>query len=58
MWIQSALPQGFAKKMRELEPPLAETYEQSGWCFVESSLSSVLKPRELRLDVGARDASG
>ena len=32
MWIQSALPAGFAEKMRALEPPLAETYEQSGWC--------------------------
>ena len=37
MWMQPELPEGFGERMAELG--LAETYETSGWCFVESSVS-------------------
>ena len=30
-WMQSELPPGFAQKMRGKVPPLAGTYEDSGW---------------------------
>ena len=42
MWMQSALPPQFE----------GQSYESSGWCYVEASLSSVLKPTALRLDLG------
>lgn len=44
MWIQSSLPGKFK----------GQTYESSGWCYFEASLSSVLKSTELRLDLGKR----
>ena len=30
VWMQSALPEGFAARMRKLD--LAEDYDNSGWC--------------------------
>ena len=55
MWMQQNLPDGFADRMEAVG--LASTYAGSGWCYVEACLSSVLKPREQRLDLGARDKS-
>lgn len=37
VWMQPKLPEGFAERVAPLN--LAETYEASGWCFVESSMS-------------------
>ena len=41
--IQSHLPPGFT----------ATPYTQSGWCFVEATISSVIKPSATRFDTGA-----
>jgi hypothetical protein len=54
VWMQSELPEGFAARMRASEPPLAETYEDSGWCYVESAISAAIKPGFLRLDLAKR----
>ena len=42
IWMETALPSKFA----------GQTYDSSGWCYVEASLSSVLKPSAHRLDLG------
>ena len=51
-WVQPELPDGFE----------GASYEQSGWCFVEASLSSVLKSSQKRIDIGkftsGRDGEG
>ena len=52
MWMQPELPAGFGERMAELG--LAETYESSGWCFVESSVSSGVKHADKRLNLGLR----
>ena len=52
--MQSELPEGFAERMRASEPPLAETYEDSGWCYVEAAISAAIKPGFLRLDLAKR----
>ena len=52
MWMQPDLPDGFGERMAALE--LAETYEASGWCFVESSVSAGIKASEKRLNLGLR----
>lgn len=52
VWMQTELPDGFAKTMRENHPPLAETYEDSGWCFVEFAMTGALKMGNRRLDLG------
>jgi Ran GTPase-activating protein (RanGAP) involved in mRNA processing and transport len=54
VWMQSQLPEGFAARMRASEPPLAETYEDSGWCYVEAAISAAIKPGFLRLDLAKR----
>jgi len=54
VWMQSELPEGFAARMRASEPPLAETYEDSGWCYVEAAISATIKPGFLRLDLAKR----
>ena len=41
-WSQTALPSKF----------VGQDYGSSGWCYVEASLSSVLKPSATRLDLG------
>ena len=41
-WVQPELPEGF----------VGTTYDASGWCFVEASLSSVLKSSQRRVDIG------
>lgn len=50
MWMQSSLPRAF-------DTAKFPTYDSSGWCYVEASLSSLLKPGRLRLDLGKRDGS-
>ena len=52
MWMQPELPDGFGEWMSKLG--LAETYESSGWCFVESSVSSGVKHGDRRLNLGLR----
>ena len=52
MWMQPELPEGFGERMAELG--LAETYEGSGWCFVESSVSSGAKHGDRRLNLALR----
>ena len=51
-WVQPELPDGFE----------GASYEQSGWCFVEASLSSVLKSSQKRINIGkftsGRDGEG
>ena len=54
VWMQSELPEGFAARMRASKPPLAETYEDSGWCYVEAAMSAAIKPGFLRLDLAKR----
>ena len=58
MWMQPELPDGFGERMAELG--LAETYDTSGWCFVESSVSAGVKHGDRRLNLGMRteDAMG
>ena len=51
-WMQTELPEGFAEKMKEAG--LAETYEESGWCFVEAAISAGVKVGKRRLDLGKR----
>jgi len=56
VWIQSELPEGFEEQMAALN--LARTYKESGWCFVEASMSALLKPYTRRLDLGMRNIKG
>lgn len=42
VWLATALPAGFS----------GVSYEDSGWCFVESSMSSVITVGARRLDLG------
>ena len=46
--IQSHLPPGFT----------AAPYTQSGWCFVEATISSVIKMSGIRCDMGALELDG
>ena len=46
--IQPHLPPGFT----------AAPYSQSGWCFVEATISSVIKPSITRYDTGALELDG
>ena len=46
--IQSHLPPGFT----------ATPYSQSGWCFVEATISSVIKNSVTRYDMGAMELDG
>ena len=52
MWMQPDLPEGFGERMAAIG--LAETYEASGWCFVESSVSAGIKRNDRRLNLGLR----
>jgi len=53
MWKQPDLPDGFGERMLQLG--LAQTYDGSGWCFVESSVSAGVKRSDRRLDLGLRN---
>ena len=50
--VQPALPDGFEALCKAEDRPCT-TYDHSGWCFVEASLSSLLKRNTRRLDLGA-----
>lgn len=62
VWMQTELPAGFEEQMAALnEPrlkeglaPLARTYGESGWCFVESMISAGVKSSSRRLDLAKR----
>ncbi|KAL1500092.1 hypothetical protein AB1Y20_012766 [Prymnesium parvum] len=47
LWIQSGLPPRFDASLA--------SYEDSGWCHTEASLSALLKPSDHRLDLARRD---
>lgn len=48
-WIQSALPPGYEATL--------SPYANSGWGFVEATLSSAIKPRDKTLDISRHDES-
>mmetsp|Transcript_14133 Transcript_14133/g.41960 ORF Transcript_14133/g.41960 Transcript_14133/m.41960 type:complete len:324 (-) Transcript_14133:1048-2019(-) len=48
--VQPALPKGFEALCKAEERPCT-TYADSGWCYVEASLSSVLKTSVRRIDI-------
>jgi len=58
-WMQSELPEGFKfesfvdDKTGETRTP-AQTYHESGWCFVEAAISAAIKPAVQRLDLALR----
>ena len=58
-WMQSELPEGFAfepfvdEQTGETRTP-AQTYHDSGWCFVEAAISAAIKPAVQRLDLALR----
>ena len=53
-WMQTSLPSGFAEC--SAVAPLAATYFDSGWCFVEAAISSVLTMGRRRLNLAKRTA--
>ena len=58
-WMQTTLPDGFTfapfldNKTGETRTP-AQTYNDSGWCFIEAIISAEIKKGTLRLDLGKR----
>jgi len=57
-WMQTYLPNWFLEKIRKHnedhpEQPIAQSYDASGWCFFEATVSACMKPSERRLDIGA-----
>ena len=52
IWMQPDLPDGFGERMLQLD--LAQTYDTSGWCYVESSMSAGIKRGDRRLNLGLR----
>ena len=54
-WMQPELPPGFT-----FDPGLAQSYDESGWCFVEAAISAGVKVGKRRLDLSkrTRDAMG
>jgi hypothetical protein len=51
-WMQTELPDGFEQRMAALG--LAQSYADSGWCFVEQTLASFIKRPGRLLDLGLR----
>ena len=50
-WMQTELPPGIRFDLH-----IAQTYDESGWCFVEAAISAGLKVGKRRLDLGKRKA--
>ena len=48
-WMQTELPPGF-----RFDEGIAQTYDESGWCFVEAAISAGLKVGTRRLDLAKR----
>ena len=48
-WMQTELPPGFC-----FDEGIAQTYEESGWCFVEAAISAGLKVGKRRLNLAKR----
>ena len=48
-WMQTELPPGFC-----FDEGIAQTYDESGWCFVEAAISAGLKVGKRRLDLKKR----
>jgi len=51
-WMQTEVPEGFTERMKEAG--LALTYGESGWCFVEASISGGVKQGIRQLDLRLR----
>ena len=51
-WMQKKLPEGFAEQMRQTG--LAQTYDESGWCFIEAAIFAGVKKGTRRLDLSLR----
>ena len=54
-WMQTELPPDI-----RFDAHIAQTYDESGWCFVEAAISAGLKVGKRRLDLAKRtdDAMG
>jgi len=50
--MQKKLPEGFAEQMRQTG--LAQTYDESGWCFIEAAIFAGVKKGTRRLDLSLR----
>ena len=48
-WMQTELPPGL-----RFDAGIAQTYDESGWCFVEAAISAGLKVGTRRLDLAKR----
>ena len=48
-WMQTKLPPGL-----RFDAGIAQTYDESGWCFVEAAISAGLKVGKRRLDLAKR----
>ena len=48
-WMQTELPPGL-----RFDEGIAQTYDESGWCFVEAAISAGLKVGKRRLDLAKR----
>ena len=48
-WMQTELPPGL-----RFDAGIAQTYDESGWCFVEAAISAGLKVGKRRLDLAKR----
>ena len=48
-WMQTELPPGI-----RFDEGIAQTYDESGWCFVEAAISAGLKVGTRRLDLAKR----
>ena len=48
-WMQTELPPGI-----RFDAHIAQTYDESGWCFVEAAISAGLKVGKRRLDLAKR----
>ena len=62
VWMQSDVPPDFAKKMEaamaaKKNLKMAKTYSESGWCFVEATMSTLLKQSGNQLDLHLREGA-
>ena len=52
--MQKELPEGFAEQMEAAG--LASSYDTSGWCFIEATITAGVKMGKRRLDLKERTA--
>lgn len=62
VWMQTYLPAWFLDKVRAHNASharaIASSYELSGWCFFEATVSACMKPTNRRLDIGKAHVEG